>query len=200
MISCYTSPPRLRIAVVFFGYITWYVVDQRSQLLKWIESKPLKALAGSIITGLLTLGAGLIFGTTFPAKKMHPFWIDAVFEGFHRILFMACIALFLLVIGNQTAAAKSRIVRALKFMFSNAVVQKMASLSYAIYLLHIFLTPIVTDVYPRVTKENYELWRFAVSSLQVYVAAVVVTVPCHQLEKRFISIVQRKSKLKFSAK
>lgn len=188
--------PKLRIAVVFVGYLTWYIVEKRGQIWQWIEAKPLKALAGSIITGLITLVAGLTFGTTFPAQKSHPLWMDAVFEGFHRMLFMACLAVFLIVIGNPTNAAKSRTVRALKFIFSNAVVRKIAPLSYAVYLLHPFLVPVITNVYPRVTKENYEIWRFAVSTLQLYFATVVVAVPCHQFENLFIRYVQGKSKPK----
>lgn len=65
--------------------------------------------------------------------------------------------------------------------------------------LTVRIMPILTNVYPGVTREQYEVWRIALSSLQIYVVAVVVAVPCHQFEKLFIRLVQGKSMQMFSS-
>lgn len=176
---------KLRIATVFIGFVTWYIVQQRNAVLRWIEARPVASIRASLMTGVMTV----VCGVGLAALKRPPTLVDAVYEALHRVVFVLAVAMFVLAIGNPANGAKSRFVRVLKSLFSNALMDKIAPLTYSSYLLHPFLMPVATQVYPTVTKENISIWRLAISALQVYAASLVLAVPLHELEMQVWRIV-----------
>lgn len=183
--------PKFRISTAFIGFLTWHIAQQKGNIIRlWIEARPLQSIQASLLTGALTLWCGLMLSNF----NRPPTLIDVVFEGFHRVLFISCVAIFVLVIGNPGMAVKYRMVNILRNVLSNGVIHRIAPLSYSIYLLHPFLMQIATNVYPTVTKENITLCRLGVSALQVYAASLLLAVPCHMFETQFSRLVSQRQK------
>lgn len=73
----------------------------------------------------------------------------------------------------------------------SGVTKWIAGLSYAIYLMHLPAVWTGARMPPRVDTDREELWRFAVSGVQMYAVAVAVAMPCAWMEMRVHKIRKR---------
>lgn len=181
------ASPYMRTAPAFIGFLTWYAVQQRTSYVRFIENN----LLVSLLTVFFITATVFLSFFAIPALNGSPAWLCILYESVHRVVFTCAISGFVIILGSPITAAKSRVVCIVRKLYSNGIVNRIADLSYAIYLLHIYLLWISTVVPPRITREQFEMWRFVPSGVQVYLTAVVVSVPVHQFEKRFHLIRKR---------
>lgn len=175
------ASPYMRTAPAFIGFLTWYAVHERTAYVRFIE----KRLTASLISILVGTMALLLSFFAIPTLDGYPRWLCIMHESVHRVVFTCIFSAFVVVLGSPMVSPKSQLVRAFRFMFSNLVANRIAQLSYAIYLVHPYLVWLATVIPPRITPTQFEMWRFVPSGVQVYLAAVILAVPCHYLENRF---------------
>lgn len=182
------SSPRLRMAPVFIGFLTWYSVQRQMAIVRWINRNVLLVLLSSIITNFCVLVAALVVADLNGSMV----WVAVLFDGMHRFIFTTSFAAFLIAIGHPDNAIKSSIVSTVRILCSTKAVEWISSLSYSIYLMHIYLIGAAARMYPTITPNKLEIWRFFISSIQLYIFSVFLAVPCHYFEKRIHSIVLKR--------
>lgn len=182
----YTSP-YMRTAPALIGFLTWYAIDEHSAYVRFIEQNVLHTMV-AICFGAATLLAGFFVVPTL--GESHP-WIFTLYESVHRVVFTCIVSAFVIILGSPVVLSKSRLIRSTRSMYLNETVNRISSLTYAIYLMHPFLIWIGSVMPPKITQEQFEVWRFIPSAVQVYLASVLVGIPCHVLENQFIGIRKR---------
>lgn len=180
-VKLYVSP-YMRASSAFIGYVTWYHVTTGSPTVKAMQRHTTRTLlaAVSVLLGLFSL-----FLTLSAVKPAPPRWIGVTHESAYRVIFTAAIAAVAVAAGSNNSCNNQAtgVVRMVKLLLKNRVTKQIAKLSYAIYLMHPFLMWVATEYSPRITREQFEVWRFVPSGLMVYAATVLVAVPCHFIER-----------------
>lgn len=184
------SSPHLRVAPVFIGFLTWYAVTQRMTVIQWMCRHPVPVLLGSFLLHAGVLVASSVLGELNGLVL----WAAVLFDGLHRVVFTVAFAAFVIVIGHPVNEVKSFTVRVLRRIYCNGMMEWVSDLSYAIYLMHLYLQGIAAKMYPRFTVQQFEIWRLVASAIQGYLLSIVVAVPCHFVEKRFHSMSIKRGK------
>lgn len=173
----------LRIAPSFIGFITWHAVHERIAIVRWMEKDISRTLTTLTFSTLSVLTAVLVLMS--PQHEILPMWLSFAIESSQRILLIISLALFVIVIGNPINGTRNRVVRAIRSICVHPIMDPIAGLSYAAYLMHTYLFSLATDIYPKFSYDNLDAWRFLISGIQIYIASLLVAVPCHEFEKRF---------------
>lgn len=181
------SSPYMRTAPAFVGFLTWYAVQQRNSYVRFIE----KNVIISLLTVLSITATFFLSSFFIPSLNGSPAWLCILHESVHRVIFSCAVSGFVVILGSPITAAKSRLVRGIRKIYSNQIVNRIADLSYAIYLLHMYFLRVAHVVPPRITPEQFEMWRFVASGVQVYLMTLAVAVPVHRFEKQFHVIRKR---------
>lgn len=179
------NSPHLRVAPVFIEFMTWYAMQRQMAIVRWINRNVSVVLLMSLFTNFSVFVSALVVAELNGSVL----WVDILFDGLHRFIFTTSSAAFIIAIGHTCNADKSSIVRIAQAICSKKLVKWIASLSYAIYLMHLYLQGIAANMSPRFSLEQFKMWRLAVSAIQVYALSMLLAVLCHYLETRFHNMV-----------
>lgn len=186
----YFSLP-LRIAPAFIGFITWYAVQERVAIVRWMERDISRTLITLTFSTLSALTAILVLMS--PQHEILPIWLSFSIESSQRILLIISLAVFVIVVGNPKNGTTNYVVRGIRSICTHPIMNPIAGLSYAAYLMHTYLFSLAADIYPKFSHDNLDAWRFLISGIQIYVASLLVALPCHEFEKRFNRTISWKS-------
>lgn len=181
------ASPYMRTAPAFIGFLTWYAVQEHNAYIRLIERN-----VGHTLFGIFSATATLLLAFfVVPALRGKFVWLCILHESVHRVAFACVVSAFVVILGSPGVSSKFRAVRAVRFMCTNKIVNRIASLSYAIYLLHPYVLWVATVIPPKIKAQQFELWRFVPSGFQVYLASIIVAIPCHFFESRFHALRKR---------
>lgn len=173
------AAPYMRASSAMIGFLTWYHVKTGSAVMKRVQRHRSVTLA--IVSAVMLFLYAIAM--SMPAMKPGPpMWLAVAYESAYRVVFTAAIAAAVMVIGGASDGS-SGIVRGLNRVLKNGALKQIAKLSYGIYLMHMFVLWVAAEFWPRITKEEFQVWRFVPSGIAVYVAAVALAVPCHWVER-----------------
>lgn len=177
--------PYMRVSSAFIGYLTWYHVTTESQVVRTLQWHGIRTLLVAVIVIFGLFGLLLTIPEIIPVPSM---WITAKHESSYRVFFTVAIAAITVVVGgnnsNSTNNYGKGVISMVKWLLKNRVTKQIAKLSYAIYPVHPFFKSVATEYRPRITVEQFEMWRFVPSGATLYEVAVIVAVPCYLIKGR----------------
>lgn len=184
--------PLYRTGPALIGFLTWLCVTYDLTPARWIKRNRSRSMLAAVVGCTTAAACALVMALL----KGEPRNIVILWEGFNRVFYATCTGMFVIAMGytKMNKEDDNKNGQVVKRLFVNKVTSGLAPLSYAVYLVHMFMIWVATEVWPSVgpRSDAYTVRRFATSAVQVYVAACIVAVPCHSLETRCSRWLRRK--------